>query len=279
MADLEPMSRLMEKFWEVFGLSSAQPSDSDSETTDDPACARCKDHHWLWMDREVGDPEFSKLVRCPDCGPERERTELAQRVQKVSAECGLSEHQRTLHFSTFTRYAGNEQALDGARKFAANNAGREWLVIAGRVGNGKTHLLAAIANEAIAAGVPTLYAYVPDLLDWLRSGYGQKQVDEDQADFLERLDRVRRVPLLLLDDLAAERRTPWGVETLESIFDYRYREQLALAATTNANVDLVRDLSERIHSRIKRYDYSSIVLNSAVSYDQYRQQAQPYWMR
>ena len=36
---------------------------------------------------------------------------------------------------------------------------------------GKTHLAAAIANEAVAIGMSTIFLTVPDLLDWLRSSY------------------------------------------------------------------------------------------------------------
>ncbi|MGC9346979.1 MAG: ATP-binding protein, partial [Anaerolineae bacterium] len=55
------------------------------------------------------------------------------------------------------------EALKLAQTYAADPEG--WIVFAGQVGAGKTHLAAAIANERVRLGHPALLVVVPDLLD------------------------------------------------------------------------------------------------------------------
>lgn len=210
---------------------------------------------------------------CPACAPIREQERRAARAAAVSAECGLSESQRRQDFSSFRVYKGNEQAFAAARAFADDPA-HLWLILAGAPGNGKTHLMSAIGNAAISRGIPTVYAYVPDLLEWLRQGYreevrrrayGDEDGDEGNG-FYGRFERVKTVDLLLLDDLGTESRTGWVTEKLEALFDYRYRHELPLVCTTNAGYAGVRDLSERIYSRLQRYEHKAMVPITAEPY-------------
>ena len=75
------------------------------------------------------------------------------------------------------------------------------------LGMGKTHLAAAIANQAAADGIDVVFQPVPDLLDWLRASYSAYS-----DSYQERFDRIRTVPVLILDDLGAESGTEWAGE-------------------------------------------------------------------
>lgn len=231
---------------------------------------------WLRTDVPADHPAFGKLSRCSACGPVRERQLRSARVARISADCGLAEQQRREQtFGHFKPYRGNEKALDAAIRFS-RTPGPRWLILAGLPGVGKTHLLTAIANVAMGEGVPTFYAHVPTTLDWLREGYDRrKRGDEDEdGTFSQRFERLKTADLLLLDDLAAEYDTGWAVERLYVLVDWRYRYQLPTAITTNKDVTQVRNLSERIYSRLKRYDHSTIVVVDAEPYDEWKQKHQ-----
>jgi DNA replication protein DnaC len=108
---------------------------------------------------------------------------------------------------------------------------------------GKTHLAAAIANEALDRGEAVLFAVVPDLLDHLRATFGpQSTVGYD-----ERFELVRTVSLLILDDLGTESTTPWAREKLYQLINHRYNYRLATVITTNLKPEVIEP---RIYSRL-----------------------------
>ena len=144
-----------------------------------------------------------------------------------------------------------QNALRQAMAFAQQPEG--WLVIAGDTGRGKTRLAAAIANYCRESGSRVIFAVVPDLLDWLRVSFGP----ENPATFDEQFEKVRTVPLLVLDDLGSQTSTPWAQEKLFQLLNYRYNAALPTVITTNATVG---QLETRIRTRITDPEFSSILL-------------------
>jgi DNA replication protein DnaC len=136
-------------------------------------------------------------------------------------------------------------------RFAQDPKG--WWVIAGETGRGKTRLAAAIANYVRESGTGVIFAVVPDLLDWLRVSFGP----ENATTFDEQFEKVRTVPLLVLDDLGAQSSTPWAQEKLFQLLNYRYNAALPTVITTNATVG---QLETRIRTRITDPEFSSILL-------------------
>jgi DNA replication protein DnaC len=119
-----------------------------------------------------------------------------------------------------------ERALEAARGFASYPDG--WLTLWGPTGVGKTHLAVAIASECLKRGEKVFFAFVPDLLDHLRSAYGPSSaVSYDQV-----LDQVRNADLLILDDLGRERGGPWPEEKLYQIVVHRHNLRLPTVITT-----------------------------------------------
>ncbi|RME12272.1 MAG: AAA family ATPase [Ardenticatenia bacterium] len=124
------------------------------------------------------------------------------------------------------------QAVRLARRFAQNPSG--WLVFVGGYGVGKTHLAAAIANEAVAHGHEALFIVVPDLLDHLRATFNPSS----PVSYDKRFEQVRRAELLVLDDLGTHSATPWAQEKLFQLFNHRYMARLPTVITMN-NVETV----------------------------------------
>jgi len=133
-----------------------------------------------------------------------------------------------------------ERAFNQAETYASNLDG--WLLIHGGYGCGKTHLAAAIANQVVGMGIPTLFLTVPDLLDQLRFAYSAEDIT-----FEERFDQVRNAPLLILDDFGTQSATPWAREKLFQILNYRYINRLPLVITTNLTLE---EIEGRMRSRL-----------------------------
>ncbi|MCH7483698.1 MAG: ATP-binding protein [Chloroflexi bacterium] len=130
---------------------------------------------------------------------------------------------------------------------------KDWLVIAGATGHGKTRLAAAIGNYCREASRPAMFVVVPDLLDRLRAAYNPA----NPRAFDEMFDQVRNVPLLILDDLGSQSGTAWADEKLFQLLNHRYNACLPTVITTNLTV---RDLDGRLASRLTDPQVSTILL-------------------
>jgi DNA replication protein DnaC len=144
-----------------------------------------------------------------------------------------------------------QAAYRTAMKFAEEP--REWLVIAGQTGRGKTRLAAAIGNYCRGSGRQVMFVVVPDLLDRLRSAYNPG----NPRAFDDLFDQVRNVPLLILDDMGAQSGTPWADEKLFQLINHRYNACLPTVITTNLTI---RDLDPRLGSRLTDPQISTILL-------------------
>lgn len=149
---------------------------------------------------------------------------------------------------------GVTDAYEVARRFARDPYG--WLVLRGGYGSGKTHLAAAIANEALQARAQVLFAVVPDLLDHLRSAFAPNS----PVQYDELFEGVRSTHLLVLDDLGTESATPWAQEKLYQIINFRYNYQMPTVVTTNRRLE---QIDERILSRLRDQALCRIVEISA----------------
>ena len=140
-----------------------------------------------------------------------------------------------------------------ARAFAAKPDG--WLVFMGDHGVGKTHLAAAVANACSRNGTKVLLVVVPDLLDHLRFTFRPGgTVTYDEA-----FEEVKRVPLLVLDDLGAHSTSPWAQEKLYQIINYRYNAQLPMVVTTDLPLDELERTEPRIASRLADTRFSVVL--------------------
>lgn len=187
---------------------------------------------------------------------EMDRHDSAE-LQRLSNLEGLA----TQTFEAFDRSVpGVREALSAARDYAKDPHG--WLLLMGNFGCGKTHLAAAIANEAMQKKkMKVLFANAPDLLDHLRATYGPtSEVGYDKL-----FEAVRTVPLLIIDDLGTENATAWAREKLYQIINYRYNFQLPTVITTNHDLD---DMDGRIRSRICDNRLCKHILIDAADYRQ-----------
>ena len=132
-------------------------------------------------------------------------------------------------------------AFSNAVDFARSPEG--WLIFQGINGCGKTHLAAAIANYRLAHGKPVFFVVVPDLLDHLRSTFSP----DSKISYDEFSEKLKEVPLLILDDFGEQSATPWAQEKLYQLINYRYNARLPMVVTTCLSLE---EIETRISSRM-----------------------------
>jgi DNA replication protein DnaC len=238
--------------------SNVDPAEPEDGT---PLCPLCHGTGVLYYNVPENDPRFGDVYVC-ECSVHKFRSEKQESLLVLSnlqayrektfdnfnpkGRAGLREDQmQSLQF-----------ALNQAMLFARNLS--NWLLLMGVYGCGKTHLAAAIANDAISCGTPTLFTTVPDLLDWLRFSYGRSE-----ESFEDRFEKIRTIPLLVLDDLGTQNATDWAREKLFQILNYRYAEQLPTVLTTNQTLE---DMDGRVRSRLEDRDLVNHVQIQAPDY-------------
>lgn len=209
------------------------------------SCRRCGGLGWYRRDVPVGHPDFGVPVRCA-CKLEEDEARAAARAARAS---NLTDEMRGLTFESYLPSRETREAWSAIRGFAEDPVG--WLVLVGGVGCGKTHLLAACANELLARGRHPLYVVVPDFLDYLRAAYeDDEEFGGERADVSERMRQAIRADVLLLDDLGAEKRTAWTDERLYMVLNARYNAGTPTVVATNVAPD--SELMERrIGSRLR----------------------------
>jgi DNA replication protein DnaC len=121
-----------------------------------------------------------------------------------------------------------------------------WLF--GDVGTGKTTLAMLVAKAALEAGRSVAIYSLPRLLNEIRRTYDEG----NDSSYVELLDRLAEVDLLHVDDLGAEKSSPWVLEQLYAIVNARYEAERSMVITTNLDRPaLVEQITERTVSRLE----------------------------
>ncbi len=188
-----------------------------------------------------GKPDYSKVVSCRCIAEKLDR----ERRQRIMAMCELPVETEHMTFEKWEPRAGLEEAYNSALVLADGETKDNWLTFMSDTNRGKTHLLIAVCRRWLTRGIPARYAYVPLLMEELKRGFRR----EEDYTYESRFDFFLNVPLLALDDLGVENRTPWVQEKLDTIIDYRLVNGLALVVTTNQPWD---EMPFRIKSRLER---------------------------
>ena len=239
--------------------TSSKAEAAPADPLDD--CPVCGGFGVVSYDVPLHDPRFGRSYPCPRCGEERRRQRVAhlRRLSNLDAHADktFQTFQTDLAYLTPAQAGSLRIARDLCLRFAGQPEG--WLLLQGGYGSGKTHLAAAIAHASLEAGLATFFVTVPDLLDHLRATFGPSS----EIAYDDLFDRVRNVPLLVLDDLGSESPTPWATEKLYQIINHRYEYRLPTVITTNVKLEAIEP---RIRSRLVDENVTRSVIISAPDY-------------
>ena len=160
--------------------------------------------------RRMGFPE-SDMVNCTFANDDRKNPKMSDAMQNY-----------VKHFD----------------EFRAKGKG---LLLFGNVGTGKTFYAACIANALIDRGIPCLVTNFARIANTVQGLFDGRQ---------EYYDSLNRFPLLLIDDLAAERKTEYMQEIVFNVVDSRYRAGLPLIVTTNLTREEMQHPADITYQRI-----------------------------
>ncbi len=125
------------------------------------------------------------------------------------------------------------------------------LYLHGNFGCGKTFLLSALFNELSKRRVSTLVIYFPELLRDLKSDFDS---------FGDKMEHLKRVDYLLIDDIGAEKVTDWGRdEILGTILQYRMSNNKITFFTSNLSVKSLED-----HLAVSKLEVDKVKANRII---------------
>lgn len=192
--------------------------------TNDYKCPKCKDTYFISV--KTGDPIYSEQDIPCEC---RQRKILQNRF-KMS---GLTEIMKDKTFDNFTPRPLQKKMYETAKEYAENyfnikNNRSNGMALIGQVGNGKTHMMAAVANYLINKGVSVLFVYTPELIEELR----QAQFTSDE-ELNNRINLVKNTEVVIFDDIAREKITEFARVQYDRIINHRYINGLPTLITSN----------------------------------------------
>ena len=166
--------------------------------------------------------------------------EAAERAERIRRRCGVSPDW------TFAA-AGQSRGLEACRRYAARwdemkrkNVG---LLLWGNVGTGKTFAAHCVCNELLQRDEP-VSVFITSLSRLLNSGW-------DKSDTVT---RIRDAPLVVFDDLGAERSSEYALKNVFMMVDERYRARKPTIVTTNLTLNELKNPQgmdrKRIYDRI-----------------------------
>ena len=188
-------------------------------------CPLCDDTGWKPVGGNGQSGGVRRVARC-DCWRERQTAENLSRAH-IPARY---KHCTLANVRAYNKSLTN--AVERAKHLVETfpNADRRGLLLLGLAGVGKTHIAVGLLREIIrTTGVPGLFYDTRDLLRTIRSTYDPLV----RASEVTILRPVMEAPLLVLDDLGAERPTDWVEETMNLIVNTRYNERRITVFTSN----------------------------------------------
>ena len=200
--------------------------------------------------------EKERKVRCI-CKCQKEALEAEEEARKNHEKLRRIERLRKTGFQdgqlvnwTFYNDDGSHpQVMKAARNYVDNfktfKKDGKGLLLYGNVGTGKTYVAAAIANALVDRGIPVMMTNFARISNKLQESFDGKQ---------DYLDNLNKFDLLVIDDLAAERKTEYMQEIVFNVVDARYRSGLPMIITTNLSLEAIKNppnmSDNRIYDRI-----------------------------
>jgi len=199
-------------------------------------CGECHDEKESW---------WGGLPSERECKCMLERAEAKKQKAIVGHrrhEC--FENSRVLYECTFGTVDCTAPEMQKVKRYADNFqemfSGGMGLKLWGANGNGKTTAAACIANawNEIADG-----AFMTSFGRILSEVFSIK----DKSEYF---DELVSYPLLIIDDLGAERSSEYAQEIVFNVIDGRYRTGKPLIVTTNLTLDEIKNPADMRHARI-----------------------------
>ncbi|MCA1064459.1 primosomal protein DnaI (plasmid) [Rossellomorea sp. AcN35-11] len=231
-------------------------------------CANQLHGHKIFVQKYNGAPVFTNKP-CKFLIEETER----KKQQKMIKSYYVNEELRNISFKDVREDIKDEEKrrsriLEFLILYAKEVApGKEGdgigIYLYGWFGSGKTFMMWALMNYlSQKRGINSIIVYVPDFVRELKSSFNNKEINIE-----DKINAMKEVPILVLDDIGAESLTPWvRDEVIGPLLDFRVNHKLPTLFTSNKNLKDLHDSlaftsangkenqkADRIMERIENY--------------------------
>ena len=214
---------------------------------------------------------FEAYVSTCDCVKNKEKEEkeanqvnkVTQEITKVMEKGNIGRRYYNADFANYQSNPQNKAMFDACKKFVKgfNKNDGMGLFLFGGVGCGKTHLAISIMKHLITKGKKVSFYKSSGLYDEYKRTFAFNN-DETGEIFLQKL---KKVDLLIIDDLGTDRFDDKFNLFLYKVIDTRYNDMSPIIITSNFNLN---ELSSVVDRRILDRLYSMCVQwgNNSSSY-------------
>ena len=180
---------------------------------------------------------------CKCAAEERARKEFLERVARNRQVCFSNEPR--LQYWTFAKDDGaNAELTAGLKKyvedFSEHRKNGKGLLLYGDTGRGKTYAAASVANALLDEGYTVLFT------DFIEIESIVNKVWDKQ----EYYNALNKFSLLIIDDLAVERKTEYMSQIVQAVINTRYNAGLPLIITTNLTGEELQSPQDMVYKRI-----------------------------
>ena len=198
-------------------------------------CGVCGEEKQFYGDLFTGD---RAKINCPcRCDKEREAAmKQRERQERITANRLSAFPINSSYISARFENASDTPTIKRSKKYSDNftetfKPDGTGLLFYGTVGTGKTYAAACICNAVVDMGYRAVFTSIPRIINKVQSGFDGRQ---------EYIDFLCNVPLLVIDDLTAERNSEFAKEITFQVIDGRCSAKLPLVATTNLTLDEIK---------------------------------------
>ena len=211
-------------------------------------CAKCGEP----IQRRIISEQYGEVILPTMCSCRRKE---AERQEEARKQAELSRRINDLRAAGLydPAYARMIFDVDDAPKSAPSRIARKYLanwsemrrnglgmILYGDVGTGKTFYAACVANGLIERLVPAFVTTVPRLIAQIHGGRSAREI----------ISVINGYPMLVIDDLGAERDTEYAMEQLFAIIDGRSMSGKPTIITTNLSMQDLLNPVDLTHKRI-----------------------------
>lgn len=225
------------------------PQESNSGGDDilcDPQCPTCGGGGFFRYDVPVTDPQFGKLIPCPNY--------IAKKASSMDpSEFGLESADLDLDWSHVKSKIGHLR-LEGTRAVEAVRPkfeqGHGMIALLGSYGQGKTLVGKILIAKALKSGKRAAYANMSQILDNIRLAFDE--TERKNQELLRRMEHWIALDVLFIDELDRVNGTEWAMDRMFQLLDQRYtraiREKALTVIASNKGTD---ELDGYLVSRLK----------------------------
>lgn len=165
-----------------------------------------------------------------------------ERIKSLHDSSGFPPKLKKCYLDNFDLIKGTETAFNAAQRFSDKFPNvRKGILFIGTCGSGKSHLAAAIGNEALNKGYSVKFITAYDLYERIMDTY--TSFDKSEYSITSPL---KKCCLLIIDDIGTTAPTKRAKAVLHSIIDSRMNSEKPTILTTNLTM---KELAEELDSR------------------------------